>query len=43
MTFKPSIFEKGIVENHDYDADIRAMVREGNGTREGFHFVNDPK
>ena len=43
MTSKPSIFEKGIVENRGYDADIRAMVHEGNGTREDVHFVNDPK
>ncbi|HVB33976.1 MAG TPA: transaldolase [Patescibacteria group bacterium] len=32
MTSNPSIFEKAIVESHDYDADIRAMVHEGKGT-----------
>ena len=32
MTSNPSIFEKAIVESHDYDEDIRAMVREGKGT-----------
>ena len=26
MTSNPSIFEKAIVESHDYDEDIRAMV-----------------
>ncbi len=29
MTSNPSIFEKAIVESHDYDADIRAMVLQG--------------
>jgi hypothetical protein len=43
MTSKPSIFEKGIVENHDDDADIRAMVRERKGAREDVHYANDPK
>ncbi|MFH0907818.1 MAG: transaldolase [bacterium] len=28
MTSNPSIFEKAIVENHDYDDDIRALARE---------------
>jgi transaldolase len=32
MTSNPSIFEKAIVESHDYDEDIRAMVRDGKGT-----------
>jgi len=32
MTSNPSIFEKAIVESHDYDEDIRAMVHEGKGT-----------
>jgi len=32
MTSNPSIFEKAIVESHDYDEDIRAMVREGKST-----------
>ncbi len=32
MTSNPSIFEKAIVESHDYDEDIRAMVREGKNT-----------
>jgi len=31
MTSNPSIFEKAIVESHDYDAAIRAMVLEGKG------------
>jgi transaldolase len=29
MTSNPAIFEKAIVESHDYDEDIRAMAREG--------------
>jgi transaldolase len=29
MTSNPSIFEKAIVEGHDYDADIRSMALEG--------------
>jgi transaldolase len=29
MTSNPSIFEKAIVESHDYDADIQAMAGEG--------------
>ncbi len=29
MTSNPSIFEKAIVESHDYDQDIRAMALEG--------------
>ena len=28
MTSNPSIFEKAIVESHDYDEDIRAMALE---------------
>jgi transaldolase len=32
MTSNPSIFEKAIVESHDYDEDIRVMVREGKNT-----------
>ena len=31
MTSNPSIFEKAIVESHDYDEDIRAMALEGKG------------
>ena len=34
MTSNPSIFEKAIVESHDYDEDIRAMVRQGKGAKE---------
>jgi transaldolase len=34
MTSNPSIFEKAIVESHDYDEDIRAMVLEGKGVAE---------
>ena len=33
MTSNPSIFEKAIVGSHDYDADIRVMVREGKGVK----------
>ncbi|HWV45360.1 MAG TPA: transaldolase family protein, partial [Nitrospira sp.] len=29
MTSNPSIFEKAIVESHEYDDDIRAMALEG--------------
>jgi transaldolase len=31
MTSNPSIFEKAIVESHEYDADIRSMALAGNG------------
>jgi len=31
MTSNPSIFEKAIVDSHDYDEDIRAMALEGKG------------
>ena len=31
MTSNPAIFEKAIVESHDYDEDIRAMAIEGKG------------
>ena len=34
MTSNPSIFEKAIVESHDYDEDIRAMTFEGKGVTE---------
>ena len=34
MTSNPSIFEKAIVESHDYDADIQAMVKEGKGAKD---------
>ena len=34
MTSNPSIFEKAIVDSHDYDADIRAMTLEGKGAEE---------
>jgi transaldolase len=29
MTSNPSIFEKAIVESHDYDEEIRAVAHEG--------------
>ena len=31
MTSNPSIFEKAIVDSHDYDEDVRVMAREGKG------------
>lgn len=31
MTSNPSIFEKAIADNHDYDEDIRAMALKGKG------------
>lgn len=34
MTSNPAIFEKAIVENHDYDADIRSMALEGKSAKE---------
>ena len=34
MTSNPSIFEKAIVESHDYDEDIRAMALKGKGVTE---------
>ena len=33
MTSNPSIFEKAIVESHDYDGDIRAMTLEGKSAK----------
>lgn len=32
MTSNPSIFEKAIVESHEYDEDIRAMARSASNT-----------
>ncbi len=34
MTSNPSIFEKAIVDSHDYDADIRSMAAEGKAAKE---------
>ena len=34
MTSNPAIFEKAIVESHDYDADIQSMALEGKGSKE---------
>jgi len=34
MTSNPSIFEKAIVESHDYDEDIRSMALQGTGAKE---------
>jgi transaldolase len=34
MTSNPSIFEKAIVESHDYDEDIRTLALEGKGAKE---------
>ncbi|MCA1808609.1 MAG: transaldolase [Kiritimatiellia bacterium] len=34
MTSNPSIFEKAIVESHDYDENIRALALKGNGAKE---------
>jgi transaldolase len=31
MTSNPSIFEKAIVDSHEYDEDIRTMALEGKG------------
>ncbi|MBN1513640.1 MAG: transaldolase, partial [Phycisphaerae bacterium] len=39
MTSNPSIFEKAIVESHDYDADIRSMALEGKGAREVYEAI----
>ena len=33
MTSNPSIFEKAIVDSHDYDVDIRAMVLQGKNAK----------
>ncbi len=33
MTSNPSIFEKAIVDSHEYDEDIRTMAREGKGVK----------
>jgi len=34
VTSNPAIFEKAIVDSHDYDADIRAMALKGLGAKE---------
>lgn len=34
MTSNPAIFEKAIVESHDYDEDIRSLAREGKNPKE---------
>lgn len=34
MTSNPAIFEKAIVESHDYDQDLQDMAREGKASRE---------
>jgi transaldolase len=34
MTSNPAIFEKAIVESHDYDESVRAMVLAGKGAKE---------
>ena len=39
MTSNPAIFEKAIVESHDYDADIRSMALEGKGAKEVYEAI----
>lgn len=39
MTSNPSIFEKAIVESHDYDADIRSMALKGKGAKEVYEAI----
>jgi transaldolase len=34
MTSNPSIFEKAIVDSHDYDEDIRALARQGKDAKD---------
>jgi len=43
MTAEPSVFEKAMAGSHDYDADIRAMVRAGKGASEVVPDANDAK
>jgi len=40
MTSNPSIFEKAIVESHDYDADIQAMVRKGKRAKDIYEAIS---
>ena len=40
MTSNPAIFEKAILESHDYDADIQAMVREGKDAKEIYEAIS---
>jgi transaldolase len=39
MTSNPAIFEKAIVESHDYDADIRSMALEGKGAKDVYEAI----
>jgi len=40
MTSNPSIFEKAIVDSHDYDEDIRAMAMKGKSPKEIYEAVS---
>jgi transaldolase len=40
MTSNPSIFEKAIVESHDYDEDIGAMALDGKSVTEIYHALS---
>ena len=40
MTSNPSIFEKAIVDSHDYDEDIRAMALNGKGAKATYEFLS---
>jgi transaldolase len=40
MTSNPSIFEKAIVDSHDYDEDIRGMADAGKGAREIYEAIS---
>jgi transaldolase len=40
MTSNPSIFEKAIVEGHDYDADIRSMALEGKDAKSLYEAIS---
>jgi len=39
MTSNPAIFEKAIVESHDYDTNIRALIRHGRDAREIYEAI----
>ncbi len=40
MTSNPAIFEKAIVESHDYDEDIRSLAREGKSPKEIYEVLS---
>jgi hypothetical protein len=43
MTSNPSIFEKAIVDSHDYDENIRTMALNGKGAKEIYEALTHPE